>query len=431
MSKKISIKVKDVDKLEFYINESAQPNDYFSLNEVNEIDFSEIKKIIDQEKDEIVKNKIKEEEKNWLNKFKNSDEYISLLKKNNSLENQINILNNEKNHIEKSAIEKTRNDYFEKIKNLEFEIQKLQNEKSNLINTNSNKVNELEKIFELKLDVEKRKLVDFYKEEIGKLKDSYQEEKGKLESTIQDLLRNKSTNSKVIGEELENWILNKYNETLGLTGDCEFEKTTKDIEGTKPDFLFKVIDPTTKTELVKVMIEAKSEGMDGTKSKTKNSQHFERLEINRRKWNADYAILVTELEKEETFSIKKINNTANKNSFLARPEYFTVLLSIIRLLYIEKIKIIKSGENLKDKQELIDEFEKMKAEILNNSIKNISTNLDNILKESDTIFKAAEKIRNNASTALNSHINTIENKINNFKIQKISKVLDKIKNNEE
>lgn len=116
-----------------------------------------------------------------------------------------------------------------------------------------------------------------------------------------------------------------------------------------------MFDPVTKAELVKVVIEAKSENLDDTKPKTKNSSHFERLEENRKKWEAEYALLVTELEKEDEFTIKRIPSTNNKNSFMVRPEFFTIILSIIRTIYLKEKEIKQIENSLKSKQELLEE----------------------------------------------------------------------------
>ena len=56
--------------------------------------------------------------------------------------------------------------------------------------------------------------------------------------------------------------------------------------------------------------------------------------------------------------------------------------------------------------------------------------LDEIYKNVDAIKSQAEKIYNSAKVILDSHVETIINKINNFKIEnKVIKKINKIKNN--
>lgn len=419
MSKKIKVSVKDMDKLEFVISENAVAGDYFSLKEINEVDFSEIEKMIKEKRDQKINEYIQSKRKEWWNEFINGDDYKKLINRINDLEKEKISLEKDKEHIKKITEETVKNEFNSKINEMNSQKEKIEQENKSLLEQQESK----ERI--IKLELENR-----FQNEKQILINQFQEEKQELQNKIDEIKRSKSTNSKVIGEEFENWIQSKYNEIFSVLEDCTLNKTTEVIGRTKPDFLFTVFDPVTKAELVKVVIEAKSENLDDTKPKTKNSSHFERLEENRKKWEAEYALLVTELEKEDEFTIKRIPSTNNKNSFMVRPEFFTIILSIIRTIYLKEKEIKQIENSLKSKQELLEEFNVMKEEILSNSIKNMSTNLDKIVGESEKIKKSANTIEQSAKIVLNTHLNTIKNKIESFNIKKIAKKLDEIEDND-
>lgn len=205
--------------------------------------------------------------------------------------------------------------------------------------------------------------------------------------------------------------------------DCKFEKTTKAIENTKPDFLFQVIDNIDNSILSSVIIEAKTQNSDSSR---KNSDFYNKLESDRKKNNCEFSLLITELEPDDAFIIKKVNDPNYENMFVVRPTYFITFLSIVRLFSLKRkdLKIIEI--NFKNKKDILDEFEKMKNQILDNSIKHIDTNVTTILKSSEIIKNNIAKIEEAANTVIEKHLKTIKNKIESFEINRINKKIEKL-----
>lgn len=410
MSKKIGIRLVNKDELEFELLEDAQKGDTFSLKDLDKIDFKSIYKKIDEKADEIYNVKLKEKEREFYEKFLHSDAYISL-------ENQVKQLKYEKQkdkeNYEKSfklEIENKTTELNSKIALLQKDLQASQ---AKNLSDLKNKENELKVIYEsqiLKLTHESEKREIEYKQKIDEI----------------ERKRNQN-NTKVLGNELEQWILNEYNNNFGVHDDCSLEKTNKSIDGTKPDFLFKVFDVEDKSILGTVTIEAKSQ-VSTSNTTLKNETHYDKLELDRKKNGSEFSLLISELEPNESFIIKKINDPNYQNMFVVRPSYFLVFLSIIRFIYLKQ-KLIKTAEmNFKTKQEILTEFNDLKNEILTRSIKNIDNNLAEIIKSSETIKKEAQKIDEAANIALNKHLNTIKNKIESFKINSITSKIEKIDN---
>ena len=61
----------------------------------------------------------------------------------------------------------------------------------------------------------------------------------------------------------------------------------------------------------------------------------------------------------------------------------------------------------------------MKDDILDNSIKHITTQLEQIIKSSEAISNANVKIKESVDLILYRHLETVKNKINDFKINRI------------
>ncbi|MBO6095558.1 hypothetical protein J6P11_06225 [bacterium] len=73
---------------------------------------------------------------------------------------------------------------------------------------------------------------------------------------------------------------------------------------------------------------------------------------------------------------------------------------------------------------MLNEFEDFKNSILENAFKNINKHLESIKTDADKIIKSAENILESQKIIVDKHMNAIENKINNFKIE--NKVVKKI-----
>ncbi len=415
MSKEIKIRIKDADQLVFEILEDSKQGDYFCLKNINNIDFTNLQTKILEKKDEYVNQLIAKEKSNFINEFKLSDDYRSKERRINELEKNESIWKEKIQNEYSKARADVEKDFVFKIGKLEQEIDSLKKQHSIEIDNTKLKVqNELQtKISTLENQFtqinEKHKL-------------DLREKEMEYSSKIEQIQREKNLNVKLLGNELENTLLQYYNDALSINDDCSLERTTKDVDGTKPDFIFKVIDYD-KSVLGSVIIEAKTQLPNSSTSK-KNKEYFNKLEIDRKKHNAEFSLLVTELEQDDIFVIKKENSY--ENMFVVRPAYFISFLSIMRYLFLKRRDIKKSEINFKNKQEIMNDFNKLKNEILDNSIKNIDKNVQEIIKCADNVSKHAQTITDSANVILNKHLETVKNKIENFKIQGIIKQIDNL-----
>lgn len=219
-------------------------------------------------------------------------------------------------------------------------------------------------------------------------------ENKKLEGYIdgfKDQRRIFTANVKQAGEEYEMWVNNILSKKYSFDQLTEVKKATKVMEKDdgskgKPDFYVTYNNSgiNNKKQMIgKVVIEVKSLVKN---TGQKNEKFLKKLEEERKKSNSDFAILVTELEPEKTFFIEKDKNIEYRNIFIVRDQFLELVLDIIHEFIKKKAEVNKLQKVFKDKKIIIEEFEKFKENMLNNSLKHIESNLEIILKKSKWYF---------------------------------------------
>ncbi|MGL5591180.1 MAG: DUF2130 domain-containing protein [Mycoplasmoidaceae bacterium] len=407
MSRKISIKIKDSDKNEFFLQEDAKKGDYFCLDDIKEFSIDDIKEQCDLKINKIANErfieKLKTEKKNWENEFKSSEEYHKLIKESFSFKEKIESIERSHKEREKNLINefKASKEYLD----LERELSSLKQKEKDF---HINKEKDIQ-LIKNELILENQKKLSDLNAEIDSLK--------------KDLEKRNIKNIKLIGEDLEKWILREFYEHFPINDKVNLKKITKSTsinDNTMADFEFIVLGEN-KENLGSAVIEAKTESENGG---TKNEKHYEKLDRQRKKLNYEYSILVSELEPENTFLIRKVPEY--KNMFVIRPAYLMSFLSLIEYISNQRQGIKRLELDFKNKQEIQDEFEKMKNEILENSVKNINKKCEEIHGEIIKIESSSKKIKAAIEIVIETHMSTIKNKIENFKIESIKKKIEKI-----
>lgn len=402
----IKIRLSDKDKMEFELLEDAKKGDTICLKELDHINFDEFYRVLESKKDEKVKEIIQKEKVNWTNEFKNSLEYQNLVNEKNQFKMEAQSLKNNQETIKSNIELIIRNELTQRYSN---QLNQLQLEKSNL----ENEVRNSQMILSNKLNEQKM-------ENDKKIQETVHEYELKINN-----IRNERSkiSSKVFGNELEQWISDQYENSMGMLSDCSLKKITKANDSdSMADFFFEVKDLDTKATIQTVTIEAKTESHVAASSK-KNENHYAKLDKDRKNKNSKYALLISELEPESDKLIYKVKEY--EDMFVVRPQYFVTFLSLIRVLCLKEKEIQKNIVEFRDKTEIINEFEGLKREILENSLKNMGKQLSEILKEGENIQKAAAKIIKAASVVLDTHVESFKNKIERFKINKIVKHIEK------
>ena len=258
------------------------------------------------------------------------------------------------------------------------------------------------------------------KEEIIRMKDEEIER-------VKDMKAKMSV--KEIGEKLEQWCENQFN-TLRPSAfpNAYFEKDNTSVKeddekhGTKGDYIFRDSD-SSGVEFVSIMFEMKDK-MEDTKGKT-NESHLSKLDIDRRKKNCEYAVLVSMLEPENEFYNSGIVDMSHKyeKMYVVRPHYFIPILTLIRnearksLEMRQELAIIRSQnidyENFENK--LLD-FQ----EGFGKNVVSARTNFDKAIKHIDETIVKLEKVKQHLTTSDNQ-LRLANNKTQDLSIKKLTK----------
>lgn len=477
MAKKIQFKL-EYDEKRITLLEDAQKGDYLDLDDLNFIN-----NLIEQK----IKEKENELKNNVINEFKNSDEYLNkqeqlqmVQNQNNDLANEIKLLkqkNENAINIYKNSVE-----YQEIIKQktiLEGQINTVEKEKATL-REKFEKELELEQI-KLKTSLEetrRKELLELNKDKsaleikLEHLTEKLEEEKSKQEEirrnavnefkasaehanlvkkvfeaeqeiqTLEEKIKLKQRefiSTKALGQELENWCFDEYKNKMSLfVNDSVLLPTTKDISGSKPDFEFIVYDQDYEKikdnpkalkshQIAKIILEMKTESnLSDRINQRKNESHLKKLQKDLENFEAHYGFLVTELESENNFVVER--HPQYPKIYIVRPTFYLSLLAIFREIILKNADLIKKLNDNKiafeDGYKILEDFEELKENIINNAIKNINNHTDKIIKASEAIKKEADKVYESAKLIAETHLNTVKNKIEAFKIKKITTKID-------
>lgn len=440
MSKKIKIEIKNIERKEFTLKEDAHVGDFISLDDVNNISFEDLTNELKANKQKII-NDIIASERDYI--VKNSETYLEQLDKNQQLlkvNNQLQIVqkNQEENfnlrlsqkisetiqdektkaNLEIAKMQQMLDNQKENTKKLEIDLAKIESD------TKAKSISEIEQLKQkiIKLELNEKGLKnEFDLEKINALdsqKQTYEEKLQQKDGLINELTNRRNfLTIKDLGEELENWINTEASNNLALPN-TNWSKTSKDIDGTKPDFKFEVLNDDGSI-LTSVTIEAKSESLNA-KSRTKNRDHIAKLDSDRIKQGSEYALLITSLEKDNEFMFKRVGEY--KNMYMVRPSYFVSFLLLIYNIAQKQKELQAFDIDFKRKQEILNDFEQLKNDILETTLIKIEKNIEEIFKQTSKMKDAIQKTEEQAFK-IEKHLTTVTNKIDHFKINKVIKNL--------
>lgn len=138
---------------------------------------------------------------------------------------------------------------------------------------------------------------------------------------------------KLIGESLEQHCEMQFNQMRMVAfPNAEFHKDNEVIGGSKGDYVFREKDESG-AEVVSIMFDMKSEDENSLQSsRKKNSDHFAKLDRDRKNKKCEYAVLVSTLEPESDLYNSGIVDVSYEypKMYVIRPQFFLPLIGILR-----------------------------------------------------------------------------------------------------
>lgn len=429
------VKVTIVDKYTLRLEEDAKKGELIDLREIIDVDTTPVIQKIDEARDEVYLSELKK-----VKAEMSRETELEIRKAVEDKKLEIASLKEQIKQVAESTKAKVASDLNQEIVRLKTQIESIEDQtKLQLQNKHIQEISEKEieiTRLENQLKADIQKLTADNREQVFELTKKYDEEKRALEIEVDNLKRARSSLSvKMIGEDLEAWSDNEYREQnlVGLDN-VTWQKDNEVVKGGKADFIYKVYANAEKNEeelLTSVILEMKSEDPTSTSTQDVNRM-LDKLNRDRNNKGIEYALLVSELgsDASNALPIKKIFEY--EKMYMVRPEYFMMVLNIITAfgLKYKEIMLAKAEERIKfkDYEDILSEFESMKDEILENSVRHINTQLEIIIKQSDNIKLANDRLKDAAELIQRTHLQTVINKIEGFKIGVIATKVKKLDN---
>ena len=135
--------------------------------------------------------------------------------------------------------------------------------------------------------------------------------------------------TKMVGETLEQHCATEFARIRPLFPNAYFEKDNEVVEGTKGDFVFRDTSEDG-VEYVSIMFEMKNEN-DETATKHKNEDFLAKLDVDRKKKNCEYAVLVSMLEPTSELYNGGIVDMSHRfeKMYVIRPQFFVPLITLL------------------------------------------------------------------------------------------------------
>ena len=407
-----------------------------------QIDESYYDSIIKQIKTKEFNQELEKREQILLNEQKNAIKLqeITLEKEfNNKLQEkelEISKLTNKLENIEKDKqerIDSTKKDletiYQEKYNELNLKVVDLENSLKLKEMENKNNLNELKS----KLEIETKE----YKIKEQNIKEVYENKlksKDEIIDYYKDLKARQST--KMIGESLEKHCQEEFNKLRPLFKDAYFEKDNDIKTGSKGDFIFR--DYHNNQEFVSIMFEMKNED-DKTTTKHKNEDFFKELDKDRKEKNCEYAVLVSLLEIENDYYNTGITDVSYRypKMYVIRPQFFIPIITLIRGAGMNALNYKLELEELKNQNIDISNFEnnmnafkegfarnyRLASDKFKKAIEEIDKTIDHLQKTKEALLSSENNLRiaNNKADDL-----TIKKLCNNAK--SVERMFEEVKN---
>ncbi|KEZ22302.1 DUF2130 domain-containing protein [Ureaplasma diversum] len=232
--------------------------------------------------------------------------------------------------------------------------------------------------------------------------------------------RNRWTSTKAMGQEFEDWFKNQFerqfsfNERIVLKPVTKSKKDSSDEKATKGDFLLEIFENDNRKPdelLLNVLFELKTQD-DHSENKKKNKDHIDKLDKDRKKEKAQFAILVSELEPEDDFIFKKVKE--HDDMYIIRPAYVVPFIDVLMYLAKKELQVRQIGlQSFKEKEQIENDIKdfKNKADDL---LAKTSNDFINISKYCDSIDETTKKIKSIVTANIN------------LRFEKIKTALDKI-----
>ena len=211
--------------------------------------------------------------------------------------------------------------------------------------------------------------------------------------------------TKMVGETLEIHCSTQFNQYLRpIMPNAYFEKDNEVVGGTKGDFVFRDKSDDG-VEYISIMFEMKNEN-DETASKHKNEDFFAKLDMDRKKKNCEFAVLVSMLEPDSDLYNGGIVDVSYRfdKMYVIRPQFFIPLITLLCQTSRKSLEAKRELMRAKEQQLDVTHFEEKLADFQDKFGKHVLSahkNYEDAIKSIDASIKNLERVKEALTTSAN------------------------------
>ena len=266
-------------------------------------------------------------------------------------------------------------------------------------------------------------------ERVQSLLETHKVERESLEKEVELYKNFKARRSvKLLGEDLEQHCYTLYNQMLApVMPNATFEKDNTAVKdedetkGTKGDFIFR--DKEDGTEYVSIMFEMKNEG-DASSNKHKNANFFDKLDMDRRKKDCEFAVLVSMLEMDnELYNNGIVSVPGYEKMYVVRPDNFIPIITLLVQTSKKALEYKKALVTAKQQSVDVTHFEDQLIAFRDGFSKNVvnaKKKYDEAIKGIDTTIETLTKIKDSLRVSA-VHLTAANNKADELTIKKLTR----------
>ncbi|MBE6572362.1 MAG: DUF2130 domain-containing protein [Ruminococcaceae bacterium] len=290
------------------------------------------------------------------------------------------------------------------------EIDKLTAEKNSEISKLENKLQLLDKEWELK----NKSLIDQHTKEVKRKDDEI--------AYYKDFKARQST--KMIGESLEQHCEYEFNKLRATAfQNAYFEKDTDVKNGSKGDYIYREASEDG-IEFISIMFEMKNE-MDTTATKHKNEDFFKELDKDRKEKGCEYAVLVTLLEQDNEYYNSGIVDVSYKypKMYVIRPQFFIPIITVLRNAALHSLQYKRELAEIKNQNIDITNFENEINDFKNRFSRDFKLASDRFKTAIEEIDKTINHLEKTKKALLSSedHLRLANDKAEHLSIKRLTK----------
>lgn len=253
----------------------------------------------------------------------------------------------------------------------------------------------------------KDEVIAFQREEIERLKD----------------LKARLT-TKMIGEELEVHCADEFNAIRAIAfPNATFERDTETVGGTKGDFIYRELADDG-TEIISIMFEMKNEE-ENSHRRTRNEDHFAKLDRDRANKQCEYAVLVSLLEPESDLYNNGIVDVSWRypKMFVVRPQFFIPIISLLRNAAQSSLEYKRELALVRQQDLDVTNFERDLDTFKQGFFKNFadaSLRFDDAVKAIDKAIADLQKAKDKLLVS-EKHLTAANNKLEGLTVKKLTR----------